>query len=186
MAKKLTDELEITIRDEFIHGYMNGDGERVYPTIDGLVSKHGVGRATLYQRAKDEGWQTLKNRYQTELREQIDNERMERAIENAKTLDDTCMQLAQAMLNGVGRRLQKAIEEERNDPEYKGLEAHILSHLSATTATAQKIGKLALGQAQEISKVAADVSNPESFRRIMEQLDELAEARSQEYGDSIH
>jgi len=186
MAKKLTDELELTIRDEFVHGYMNGSGERVYPTIDGLVTKHGVGRATLYKRAKTEGWQSHKNRYQTELREKIDNERMERAVDSARTLDDTCIQLAQAMLNGVGRRLQKAIEEERGDPEYKGLEAHILSHLSATTANAQKIGKLALGQAQEISKVSADVSSPESFRQIMEQLDELAEARTQEYNDSLH
>tara|TARA_R110000744_G_scaffold21783_3_gene56155 strand:+ start:1567 stop:2127 length:561 start_codon:yes stop_codon:yes gene_type:complete len=186
MTKKLTDELEITIRDEFVHGYLNEEGARAYPSIDGLVSRHGIARATLYQRAKDENWQAQKNRYQTELRTKIDEERMERAVENAKTLDDTCMQLAQAMLNGVGRRLQKAIEEERSDTEYMGLEAHILSHLSTTTANAQKIGKLALGQAQEISKVAADVSNPESFRQIMEQLDELAEARTQEYSDPLH
>jgi len=50
---------------------------------------------------------------------------------------------------------------------------------------AQKIGKLALGQAQEISKVSADISNPEAFREVMEQLDEIAEARSSRYKHTV-
>lgn len=186
MAKKITDELEIEIRDEFIHGYIDVDGVRKYPTIDALVKRHDVSRTRLYTRAQKEDWQGQKNRYQTELRQKLDDERMQRIVDESKRLDDTCIQLAMGMLNVVGRKIQRHMEEERDNPEYEGIPAHVMSHLSATTANAQKIGKLALGEAQEISKVAADVSNPDAFRAVMEQLDELAAARSQGDSESLH
>ncbi len=186
MAKKLTDELEITIRDEFVHGYLDEEGARVYPSIDGLVGRHGIARATLYQRAKDENWQAQKNKYQTELKAKLDDERMARVLSDSKRLDDTCIQIAMGMLNVVGRKIQKHMKEEQENPDYEGIAAHVMSHLSATTANAQKIGKLALGEAQEISKVSADVSNPEAFRTVMDQLDELAAARSQSDSGAVH
>jgi hypothetical protein len=61
-----------------------------------------------------------------------------------------------------------------------------LQAASHVAQNAQKLGKLALGEAQEISKVSADVSNPEAFHRVMEQLDELANARSQGGSKPIH
>ena len=60
MAKKITDELEIEIRDEFIHGYIDVDGVRKYPTIDALVKRHDVSRTRLYTRAQKEDWQGQK------------------------------------------------------------------------------------------------------------------------------
>ena len=107
-------------------------------------------------------------------------------VSEAKRLDDSCIQIAQAMLGTVGRKLQKAIELERSNPNLFGMDSGELGQLSHVTANAQKIGKLALGQAQEISKVAADVSNPEAFHAIMEQLDELAATRAQKFDSSIH
>lgn len=186
MVKKITDELEMVIRDEFIHGYIDTDGVRKYPTIDHLVKRHDVARTRLYVRAKDDDWQSQKNKYQTELKQKLDDERMARILDDSKRLDDTCIQLAMGMLSVVGRKLQRHMQEETSNPDYAGLPPHEMSHLSATTANAQKIGKLALGEAQEISKVSADVSNPEAFRTVMEQLDELAAARSQSDSKPIH
>ena len=186
MANKITDELELQIRDEFVHGYIDDDGARKYPTIDALVKRHDVSRTRLYTRSREDDWQGQKNRYQTQLKEKLDDERMQRIIDESKRLDDTCIQLAMGMLNVVGRKIQRHMEEERENPDYDGLPAHVMSHLSATTANAQKIGKLALGEAQEISKVAADGSNPDAFRAVMEQLDEPASARSQSDSESVH
>ena len=107
-------------------------------------------------------------------------------VAETKKLDDNCIQIAQAMLGAVGRKLQKAIEQERTNNDLLGIAPIELSQLSQVTANAQKIGKLALGQAQEISKVSADVSNPEAFHRVMEQLDELANARSQSGSKPLH
>ena len=75
-----------------------------------------------------------------------------------------------------------AIQNEKS----KELNSHQLHQLSDVATKAQRLGKLALGEAQEISKVSANVSNPESFRAIMEQLDELATARSQGNDESLH
>jgi hypothetical protein len=186
MGKKITDEVEIQIRDEYIHGFLDSEGVRKYPTIEALAKRHDVAYRTLSTKAKASDWQGQKNRYQTELKQKLDDERMQRIVDESKRLDDTCIQLAMGMLNVVGRKIQKHMEEERSDPEYEGIPAHVMSHLSATTANAQKIGKLALGEAQEISKVAADVSNPDAFRAVMEQLDELAAARSQSDSGAVH
>jgi hypothetical protein len=70
------------------------------------------------------------------------------------------------------------MEQERADPNNVGLSAAELRELSTVAANAQKIGKLALGEAQEISKVSADVSAPESYFALLEELDELANRKA--------
>jgi hypothetical protein len=182
----LADEIKLKVRDEFIHGYVNDEGARVFPTLEALAKRHELAKSTLYNYSASEGWQDQKNRYQTELQQRIDQERMERMVAETKRLDDSCIQIAQAMLGTVGRKLQKAIEIERSTYDSPSIDSGELGQLSQVTANAQKIGKLALGQAQEISKVSADVSNPEAFQSIMEQLDELAATRAQKFRESLH
>ena len=96
-------------------------------------------------------------------------------------MDDSALQIAQAMLTRVGRTLQQSFDEESD----VSLRTDELRELSVVTINAQKVGKLALGEAQEISNVSADVSNPEAFREVMEQLDELAAARSSRYRHTL-
>ena len=186
MAQKLTDELKLKIRDEFVHGVTEEDGVLRYPTIDGLVKKYKVARATLHRAASNDDWQTQKDRYITELTLRQDKERMERMLADGKRLDDTAIQLAQGMMTKVGHRLQRSIQAEQDGKFSAALSSNDLSQLSTVIANAQKVGKLALGQAQEISKVSADVSNPEAFQSIMEQLDGLAKSRSQGDVGSLH
>ena len=185
MPKKLTEEISRAIRDEFIHGVTNPQGERPYPSLDMLVKKHNVARATLFRRADKEGWQTEKNRIHTELEQRLDAERLERMIEQGKVLDDRALTIAQGMLRKVALRMQRGFKDEEANPEFGGLDVDTIRELSQIAINAQKIGKLALGQAQEISKVSADVSNPEAFREVMEQLDEIAAARSSRYKHTL-
>lgn len=185
MVKKLTSELAQVIRDEFVHGYTNEEGHRLFPTVDALVRRHDVARATLYRWVEKEDWQTQKNRIQTELSAKLDAERLQRMLDEGKKLDDRSLMIAQGMLQKVARRLQKSFKEEDDDPINGGIENDELTRLSQVAMNAQKIGKLALGQAQEISKVSADVSNPEAFREVLDQLDEIAEARSSRYKHTL-
>jgi hypothetical protein len=182
----LADEVKLKIRDEFVHGYVNEEGVRVFPTVEALAKRYDLSKSTLYNYSSAESWQRQKNRFQTELQQRVDAERMDRMVSESKKLDDNCIQIAQAMLGTVGRKLQKAIELERLNQDVVGMGSLELGQLSHVTANAQKIGQLALGQAQEISKVSADVSNPEAFQRVMEQLDELADARSQGGSKPLH
>ena len=102
-------------------------------------------------------------------------------VSESKKLDDNALLIAQGMLTNVGRELQRHM----NEPEKQQNPAAYLRELSHVAVNAQKLGKLALGQAQEISKVSADVSSPEAFREIMEQLDELAESRASQVNHSV-
>ena len=88
MVNKLTQSLRMQIRDEFVHGYTNGEGGRVYPTIDSLVKKHNVARATLYRWVNKEDWQQEKNRVQAEIQRQLDEDRTTNMVEQGKLLDD--------------------------------------------------------------------------------------------------
>ena len=192
MSEKLTEHLKIAIRDEFVHGFTDEQGTRQYPTIEALVKKHNVSRSTLYSYSSDENWQSQKNKVQTEIQTSIDDNRIKRIVSDSKRLDDTAIQIAQAMLARVGQKLQRAQQDEKVDPTKPVkpfVEAMTIQELQAAShvaQNAQKLGKLALGEAQEISKVSADVSNPEAFHRVMEQLDELANARSQGGSKPIH
>ena len=192
MSEKLTEHLKIAIRDEFVHGFTDEQGTRQYPTIEALVKKHNVSRSTLYSYSSDESWQSQKNKVQTEIQTSIDDNRIKRIVSDSKRLDDTAIQIAQAMLARVGQKLQRAQKDEKVDPNKPVkpfVEAMTIQELQAAShvaQNAQKLGKLALGEAQEISKVSADVSNPEAFHRVMEQLDELANARSQGGSKPIH
>ena len=178
MTNKLTDELKIKIKDQFVHGYVNELGVRNFPTVDGLVEMHGVARATLYRAVQGEGWQATKNEVQSALEQMIEDERIEKMVEESKRLDTNSITVAQTMLAKVGRRLQEdmtemAKEEDARKEGFKPISDRELLSLSHTASNAQKIGKLALGQAQEISKVAANVSTPDALRRIFDRLDEV-------------
>jgi len=189
MSVKLTEVLKVIIRDEFVHGFTDSEGVRQYPTMQFLAIKHGVGTTTLYRHSGDENWQGQKSKIQTEIQLALDEQRIERMLSDSKRLDDTAIQIAQAMLFRVGQRLRRAQDDEKGPEGAPFVEALSIQELQAAShvaQNAQKLGKLALGQAQEISKVSADVSNPEAFNRVMEQLDELANARSQGGSKSLH
>ena len=54
-----------------------------------------------------------------------------------------------------------------------------MKDLTEAGLKAQKMGKLALGEAGEITKVTTDEHIPASLSRIIEELDELAASKSQ-------
>ena len=101
MSRKLTDELRMEIRDEFVHGTSNEEGVRAFPSIDQLYQRHDVARPTLYRAAKREDWQKQKNQYQSELQTKQDHERLEAMLKSGKRLDDNALAIAQAMLSRV-------------------------------------------------------------------------------------
>lgn len=184
MSNPIEEEIKQNMLTEFIHGVLDESGVRRYPSIDALSRNHDVSRASLYRVAKSENWQAQKNDYQTELQSQINKDRMSKAATEAKRLDDTCVQLSMAMLTVVGKSLQEFMQSDRVITE--AADASVLGNLSNVAGNAQKIGKLALGEAQEISKVSANVSTPDAFRAVMDQLDELASTRAQKFGGSVH
>lgn len=206
MVNKIDEALRRKLKDEFVHGYLDEDGVRRYPTISALSKRYDVANISLHRWSNKENWQEEKNRVQTEYELAVERERMEAMVKHGKNLDDRSINLAMGMLSDAARRMtedqdtrkqlqnlyelprdtgEKAQQREKllddffeQNKQKKILSPHDMRSIAGIVSEAQKIGKLALGQAQEISKVSAHVSAPESLREIIADLDELAAAKS--------
>ena len=198
MTNKIDEALKRQMKDEFVHGYVDENGSRQYPTIVALSKRHDVANVSLHRRSKSEDWQKEKNRVQTEYEDAITQDRMRKMITHGSNLDDRSINLALVMLGDAARRITedqvnrlelKEILKKNDSPERneelkdfflvsKVLTPHEINTISSMVSNAQKIGKLALGQAQEISKVSANVTAPDSLREVIEQLEELATQKS--------
>mgnify|MGYP001203358622 FL=1 len=186
MTIKWTDKIKMQMREDFVNGVYNADGVIEWLSMDALIKKYRVARATAYKYHHKERWQQEKNRVQTQISHQRDEERTKQLIDEGKQMDLMSMSIAKTALKIVANRYQKCLLDDSRNVEALGNGE--LQQLSVVATNAQRIAKLALGEAQEISKIAADVSTPESFRRIMETLDRVAEdkAGSIQNGRGVH
>ena len=171
MVNKVEEALRRKIKEEFVYGYVDENGVRQYPSIMALSKRHDVANVSLHRWSKKELWQEEKNKVQTEYELAVQRERMGLMVQHGRNLDDRSINLAMALLGDVARRMS-------DDQDERDLSPHEMTSLANVVANAQKIGKLALGQAQEISKVSANVSTPDSLRQVIADLDELAAAKS--------
>ena len=184
MTAKFTEEIKQKIKIEFIEGYLDENNKRIFPSIEALAKRHDVSRATIYRHSnpQQENWQQQKNRFQTKLANETEKQRLSQMIEESRTLNKNSLNIAQALLSRVGTSIAEAMQQARETNEFP-LSPTDLRELSHVAEKAQKIGKLALGEAQEITKVSADVSEPESYRSLIKHLEGLAneKARSGEH-----
>mgnify|MGYP001414175275 FL=1 len=178
MTRKLTEDLKIKIKTEFVEGVLNENNVRNYPTIEALSKTYDIPRATIYRHSQKEEWQIAKNRFQTKLEQRISDARMKDMVAESRRLDTNSLQIAQALLGTIAQKMTKARDREQNDIDYDGLKPHELREMSTVAMNAQRIGKLALGEAQEISKVSANVVNTDEFEEVLRYLDEFAKSKS--------
>ena len=169
MVKKVKDENIQKALMEFLEGYFDGE-KRVYPSIKEACERNGISSAQVYRIAKRDSWQDQKNLMHTQVNEKVKESRVDKLAEERILLDDRCLQLATAGLAHVNRHFQQAGEEP--------LTTARLESLMRTLTSAQKVGKLALGEAQEIQKVAADVTVPDAFEQFVREVEELGRRKA--------
>ena len=185
MTVKLTEGLKVEIKQQFIEGYLDENSKRVFPFIEQLAETHNVARATLYRHSTKEDWQAQKNKFHTRIEVKTTEKKVNEFAKASSRLDESSLNIAQGLLNSVGMKLQKAMEEHRTNPNYVGLPNSELREMSNTAMNAQKIGKLALGEAQEINKVTANVSTSDDFRGLLDQIQQVNRVRSERADHTI-
>lgn len=185
MTVKLTEGLKVEIKQQFIEGYLDENSKRVFPFIEQLAETHNVARATLYRHSTKEDWQAQKNKFHTRIEVKTTEKKVNEFAKASSRLDESSLNIAQGLLNSVGMKLQKAMEEHRTNPNYVGLPNSELREMSNTAINAQKIGKLALGEAQEINKVTANVSTSDDFRGLLDQIQQVNRVRSERADHTI-
>jgi hypothetical protein len=165
------------LRLEFVEGYTE-DGVRVFPTIDELIKKYDLPVKTAYKRSKEGAWQEQRNSFKSQYEAQRIAQRAKRKSEKADKFDDTAMTLAENIFARIGRKLTLAAQQDRVSGG-DSLSTPELKDIAETVIKAQRAGKLALGEAAEIKQVVSDDNVPASLTRIIDQLDQLAEKKSQ-------
>lgn len=183
MATKLTQDLSDKMLLEYCEGELQEDGSRQVTSLDKLVAKYGVARATLFRRADKEDWSQQRTEFIAKTRSEIKNNRAKDIVAEAGKLDKASLAIATGLLGRVASKLSRAQAEDRNGNDT--LSAEQIRALANTALTAQKIGKLALGEASEITKVNADVTVPDSFRRVMSDLHAVRESRAERFGATV-
>lgn len=179
MAGKISDELNETIRLEFVEGYLGENDARIWPTLEALIERHNVPKNTVYRRAKAQGWVEQKQEFHAIYTAEVTRKRAELKAKQAANFDDIAFGSAQQMLGKVQRKIVASVRDERDENRVDTLTLKDLNDLMDIGLKAQKLGKVALGEADQITKVVADDDVPASLARLLEQLDEVAEAKSQ-------
>ena len=174
-SRVLTDELSLVIRDEFISGFDDPYGERRYYTLSQLVDRHAVARMTLYRRAGKEGWEEEKKVALAKIASEISENRIKNMAIGGKKLDDTSLDVSQKLLQKIALRL----DDEAKMGDAKRISSSEAKDMSVTALNAQKIGKLALGQAQQISNTNTAEKENETFQKLCERMDKFAIARAE-------
>ena len=55
------------IRNEYVHGFINGNGQRVMPALDDLIEKYNAASSTIYWASKQDQWKHQKKEFSKQL-----------------------------------------------------------------------------------------------------------------------
>ena len=170
---KLTEQLKSVIRLEFVQGLELDTGDRKQFTLDELIKKHNVASATLYRTARRENWKALREQFEYELQEELNEKRIKSLAGVGIDMDDKFISMANDIIKQVNYYF--TINKAAMDIKSKTLKPSELLALCNGLLTAQKLGKIALGETTENINVTSTVKEADAFRSIMELLDEAKE-----------
>ena len=181
-TSKLTDTLKLKIRNEFVQG-TNESNEHVVYTLDELIKKYDVAQSTIYRIARNEQWKIQRDQFQQEYTEKLDRDRIKSRAKESIRLDDNSITLAKALYTTVGQVMQNNNLDLQQGK--KGLPPSQLNSLANVAITAQRLAKLALGEAT-LNIDATVNENTDAFRRAMELLDTVEDQRRSQGDGATH
>lgn len=179
-TKKLTPTLLEEIRNKFVQGIEANTGGRKLYTIDQLADDYSIPKPTLYKHAKKDEWVFQQKRFQDSYLIELDARRKKELIQESVSFDRTCLAIAKGIMGQVGKVISKNAA-----PDAEVIPQNLVA-LSHAASNAQRVAKLALGEATDNMEVNTNVKDSESFRRALERLDRLSEDIGEEDTSAIH
>ena len=153
--------LKETIRNEYVHGYINALGQRVMPTLENLINKYEAPVSTIYRISSKDKWKNQRNAFRDKLREEIDLKKTEELQGKLYKSDEISAEIAHEIFIKIKELLKK--------------EAHItpngLASVSSSALTAQKLIK------NTSPSLPGSLSHQSTFLDAMKILDEIADLK---------
>ena len=151
-------DIKETIRNEYVHGYINDKGQRVMPTLDDLIDKYNAASSTIYRTSSQDQWKQQKKEFSKKLAQDLDTKKTEELQYYFFNNDEAAMEIAKEIFNLIEFKLE----------DEGSLTPHAIASLASSALTAQKLFKNVTP-----TSTSAPVDT-ESFQRAMELLDEVA------------
>ena len=181
---KLTTELKAHVRTEFVQSIDLESGENCHYNLEDLIKKYNLASATLYRAAKAENWKALRDQYDFELEEKVKEERVKKIAKESLKFDDRLLAKANDIIEQVSKYMQ--MNEEALKENKKPFQPNQFLNLTNALLTAQKLGKIAMGEITESINVNTTIKEADAFRGIMELLDSAKEQRLEGDSDPLH
>ncbi len=177
---KLTPTLLEEMRNKFVQGIEDNSGGRKLFTIDQLASDYNVSKPTLYKHAKKEEWKDQQKKFQDQYLLELDIRRQKELVDESIAFDKTSLRIAKSIMGLVGKCITQNIA-----PDKEVKPQHLVAFSNAAQG-AQKVAKLALGEATENMNINENANDTEAFREAIKLLDEVADEVRQKDTTAIH
>lgn len=197
--KKLTPEEWLEMRNRYVHGVIDDNGRREWPTLEFLSKRFGIAVITIGKRVKHENWAGQRADFERRLRDQIDREKRKDLAKEASEFDLTSLKLAKGLQNEIAQIIIESQEQRRVHKETlaaakaAGLPAPAsvrvlvpatLNSLASALSIAQKVGRLAMGETTENANV--NINDQREFEEARRIIDELARGKRQDGPAQLH
>lgn len=176
---KLDKTIKEKIRNLYVQGFDNEQGERVMYSLAELAKQFSVGQSTLYRHARNEDWKIQQDQFQAEYLSELDEKRREVLVQDSVKFDSDTLDISKTLLRQIASLIKES--EER-----KSITPNLLSTIAEATYKVQRVAKLALGEATDNMNLNANVKDTTAFKEAMELLDEIADAKRTGNMESLH
>jgi len=197
--KKLTAEEWLEMRHRYVHGVIDDNGRREWPTLEFLAKRFGIAVVTIGKRVKNENWAGQRADFERRLRDQIDREKRKDLAKEASEFDLTSLRLAKGLQNEIAQIIidsqehRRVYKEELAAAKAAGLPAPTsvrvlvpatVNSLASALSIAQKVGRLAMGETTENANV--NINDQREFEEARRIIDELARGKRQDGPTQLH
>lgn len=144
-----------TVEDEYVFGYINNEGQRVFPTHTELSKKHNIPRGTIGSRASKDKWEQRKQAASRKIKQKVDEKKSEYDAENIVLSDDK-FESAGELIRRVAVKKLESLEEDLDDPD-KFVRSIDIMNASNSVRIGQEIVKTAQGEI--LQRIGVETNN---------------------------
>ena len=165
------------IRELYVTGTENQTGDRVYPSIQSLAKDFNIAEVTLFRKAKDGDWKEQRQIFERKLAEEKDAKKRDMMVKESVEFDARNLNLAKAMQGQITHLISQGARAIQQNNTAKPFSPESLTKLATALISVQKIGRLALGDTTENTRINAEFNDESTARQVDEILAEIAEAK---------
>ncbi len=183
-VQRITEDLAMKLRTEFVQGIELESGERQYLPIVELATKYNVAQTSLFRLSQKENWRDQKEQFKLQLQAKIDEETAKQMAVESRKFDSKSVKVANQLMEIVHGKVYRNLKALEQDTKTDN-PSQILS-LANTAVAAQRLAKLAFGESTDSININGSIQQTEAFTEVLELLDTVAEQRRKADDKPIH